>query len=166
MSQGPENIVRDVFSPAPANTEWEWEGAVYRFSALKASDSEKMEAALVRLRDTENKSPKDGKNSDFIRHFCLMIGGFFADIFGEDASNAIMGDGDDLDLAQRAYISFLGFANEQKSVTSAMVDAKDMLMNRAQRRAQARAQKGKVGAGGIVSIANKGTESVGGDEGQ
>lgn len=138
MSQNkPKNIPREVFEPKAMNRVWEWDGKKYEFNCLDADDQDKLENALNKLKANETLIPKDGRNSDTIRVYVEMLRDVFRDVFDEKSSDDIIGTKADLDRAQRAYLSFLGFVDQQKNDGFALNSSANYL-NRADRRANAK----------------------------
>ncbi len=99
-----------------SQTIWETNGTSFEFDLTDADDCERYENALEKLRKAENNVKKDGRESEFIRAFCKMLGDFFNDVLGDGASEKIFkGKKTSVAVYLEVYDDFLAFANTQKS---------------------------------------------------
>ena len=123
-----------------SQTIWEANGASFEFDLTDADDLERYENALEKLRNAENSIKKDGRESEFIRAFCKMLGVFFDDVLGEGASEKIFeGKKTSIAVYLEVYDDFLAFANAQKSGMKELFSK--YIPNRQQRRAAPKKKK-------------------------
>lgn len=99
-----------------SQTVWETNGKSFEFDLTDADDCERYENALEKLRIAEKTVKKDGRESEFIRAFCKLLGDFFDNVFGEEASAQIFeGKKTSVAVYLEVYDDFISFANAQKA---------------------------------------------------
>lgn len=123
-----------------SHTTWETNGTSFEFDLTDADDCERYEIALENLKNAEKSVKKDGKESEFIRAFCKLLGDFFNEVLGEGASEKIYaGKKMSVVVYLEVYEDFLAFVRGQKDIMRERFTK--FQPNRQQRRATAKKKK-------------------------
>lgn len=119
-----------------------YNGVEYEFETFDADCAEKLEEAMGGLKKAEQNIPKTGSISVLVKAQCKMLRDFFDTIFGAGAGTKICGEKDSFNNCKNAYVSFLGFVDEQKQdyVSNMNGIREKYSANRAQRRHPATAK--------------------------
>lgn len=123
-------------------TTFHYNGFDLSFDIENLEDTERYESAIEKMKTSEKLIKKDGKKSEYIKGYCMMIRTMFDDIFGNGASNKICGENLNSRTDTDAYNAFLMFVANQTDAGLAQKNAiATQFLNRAQRRAAAKNAK-------------------------
>lgn len=93
---------------------WEYNGYQFEFDLMNAETADRYDQALVKMEEKEKCIRKSGRLNETIKDTCDMVYDFFDGIFGEGASEKIIGKNYNLRACSEAYFgSFIPFANKQ-----------------------------------------------------
>ena len=126
----------------------------FDFDILRASDADRMQAAITALRAAEQAAPKAGQTDlgSVIRYNCGLIDSLLTEVLGEDYDQRLGIETDNLRQLKAVYLELLGSIDEARrelDLTAAAAPqqpapAPDFAhMNRAQRRAYIQAMTGR-----------------------
>lgn len=93
---------------------WEYNGYQFEFDLMNAETADQYDRALAKMEEKEKRIRKSGRLNETIKDTCDMVYDFFDDIFGDGASEKIIGKDYNLRTCSEAYFgSFIPFANKQ-----------------------------------------------------
>lgn len=124
------------------NTEFEYNGKKYWFDVEDVECMSRYKKSAEKLSELLIKQPEDGDVIEYMTRSCGSFRDFFDEILGDGAGIALCGERLNVRCHTEAYAAFLEFVEKQAEAGRQFKYAiADTYMNRAQRRAAAKAKK-------------------------
>ena len=122
-----------------SSTVWTYNGVEMELDLTDVAVVERYEEVIESMDSGIKNLPKEGKQSEILKAYCMLMKGIFDDLFGEGTSTKMFGEKLNATQITEAYEDFLAFVAAQGS---RVTEVQNRIVNRySPNRAQRRANK-------------------------